>query len=134
MGRPRKQNREPFWRSDRACYYVQHGTRQIRLSPEKDEAWRLWHEFMARPPEQPKIIRYGQQSLVVEILDAFLDWALTNSSPRTYAWRQENIQIFARSIPPTLTVAELRPIYITREMKAHPTWGPDTRANFARCV
>ena len=51
MGRPRKQNREPFWRSDRSCYYVQHGTRQVRLSPDKDEAWRLWHEFMARPPE-----------------------------------------------------------------------------------
>jgi hypothetical protein len=52
MGRPRKQNREPSWKTDRICYYVQHGTKHIRLSPDKDEAWRLWHEFMARPPEE----------------------------------------------------------------------------------
>ena len=48
MGRPKKQNREPFWRSERNCWYVQNGSTQVRLSPEKDEAWRLWHEFMAR--------------------------------------------------------------------------------------
>ncbi len=134
MGRPKKQSREPFWFADRQAWYVAIGTRKQRLSPDKDEAWRLWHELMARSPEQPKAVIHGQQSLVVEILDAFLDWALTNSSPRTYAWRQENLQTFARSIPPTLTVAELRPIHVTREMNAHPTWGPDTRANFARCV
>ena len=134
MGRPKKQNREPFWKTDRACYYVQHGTRQLRLSPDKDEAWRLWHELMARPPEEPKAIVYGDGSLVVEILDAFLLWAEANSSPRTYAWRKENLETFGKSIPRDLTAADLKPFQVTREMNAHPTWGNDSRANFARCV
>ena len=53
MGRPRKQNREPFWRSDRSCYYVQHDTRQVRLSPDKDEAWRLI-EYLSEPAVQQR--------------------------------------------------------------------------------
>src|SRR4051812_12305477 len=87
MGRPRKQSREPFWRSDRACYYVQHGTRRQRLSPDKDEAWRLWHEFMARPPEEKeKPLAPGPDVQVVEILDAYLDWCQKNKADRTYEW------------------------------------------------
>jgi hypothetical protein len=70
----------------------------------------------------------------VEILDAFLEWAATNGAPRTYQWRKENLQTFARSIPHSLTVAQLKPFHITQEMNAHPSWGGDTRANFARCV
>jgi hypothetical protein len=51
MGRPRKQTREPFWRAARKCWYVNLGARQVRLAPDRDEAWRLWHEMMARPQE-----------------------------------------------------------------------------------
>ncbi len=134
MGRPNKQNWEPFWRTDRACYYVQHGTKQIRLPADKDEAWRLWHELMARPPEEPKVISYGQATPVVVVIDKFLDWAEANSTPRTFAWRKENLQTFCQSIPKTLTVAQLKPFHVTQEMNAHPTWGGDTRANFARSV
>ncbi len=134
MGRPRKQNREPFRRTDRACYSVQHGTKQLRLSADKDEEWRLWHELMAKPPEEPKVITHGQNALVVVIIDQFLDWAEANSTPRTFKWRKENLQAFAKSSPPRMTVAELKPFHVTREMSAHPTWGNDTRANFARCV
>jgi integrase len=124
----------PFWRQQTRCYYVQIGKKQHRLSPDETEAWRLYHELMARPPEEPKIVTFGQQAYVIEVIDQFLEWALANSTPRTYQWRKENLEAFARSIPRTLTVAELKPFHITREMNAHPTWGGDTRANFARCV
>lgn len=135
MGRPKKQNREPFWRSDRSCYYVQQGTRQRRLSPDKDEAWRMWHELMAKPPEERAAAPLvSADPLVVEILDAFLTWAEANSSPKTFKWRKENLQAFTSSIPKGLMVSELKPFHVTREMNAHPTWGGDTRANFARCV
>jgi hypothetical protein len=48
--------------------------------PEKDEAWRLWHEMMARPPEVRKVMPSGQIALVVEVLDAFLEWTQTNQA------------------------------------------------------
>jgi len=49
MGRPRKQNREPFWFEDRQAWYVTIGTTKKRLSPNREEAYRLWHELMASP-------------------------------------------------------------------------------------
>jgi integrase len=131
---PREQHPEPFWRSARNCYYVQIGKRQIRLDEDRDEAWRLYHELMARPPEEPQVVTYGQQSRVVDVIDTFLEWAETNNSPKTFQWRKENLQTFAQSIPGNLTVADLKPFHVTREMNAHPNWGNDSRANFARCV
>jgi integrase len=89
---------------------------------------------MARSPETQKAVTVGNKALVLEILDAILDWALINSTPKTYQWRKGNLKAFAKFIPRTLTVAELKPFHITQEMNAHPTWGDDTRANFARCV
>lgn len=129
-----KRRPEPFWRAERKCWFVQLGKKQVRLSPDEAEAWRLYHEMMARPPEAPRPVVYGQQTPVLDILEAFLGWAEASSSPKTYAWRRKALEVFAASIPRTLTVGELRPHHVTAEMNAHPTWGPDTRANFARCV
>ena len=41
---------KPFFRSDRAVWFVQVGGKQVRLSPDRDEAFRLYHELVARPP------------------------------------------------------------------------------------
>ncbi len=132
MGRPKKQSREPFWRSDRSCYYVQVGTRQQRLSPDKDEAWRLWHEFMAKPPverEAPK----RECTFVVEVLDAFLEWVQKNRAARTYAWYKENIQRFVDRIPDRLTVEELKPYHVTDAM-ADFEWANNTKNDFITCI
>jgi hypothetical protein len=71
MGRPKKQNREPFWRTERDCWYVHHGSTTIRLSPDKDEAWRLWHEMMARKADEPLPVTQSAHT-VVEVIDRFL--------------------------------------------------------------
>ncbi len=131
---PRKRPK-PCWRAERNSYFVQIGKKQVRLSLDESEAWRLYHELMARPPDAPKTIAVtARQSLVVEVIDEFLEWAKANSSPKTFAWRKENLQTFAKSIPRDLPVSELKPFHVTREINAHPTWGGDSRANFARCV
>ena len=38
MGRPKKQEREPFWRSANDCWYVYHQGKHHRLSPDKEKA------------------------------------------------------------------------------------------------
>jgi len=38
---------QPFWREQTKCYYIQIGKKQHRLSPDEQEAWRLYHEMMA---------------------------------------------------------------------------------------
>ena len=92
MGRPRKQNREPFWRNERNCWYVHVGTRTHRLSPDKDEAWRLYHELMAKPPEERAAPPPSDTRLVAVILDAFLDWVKANKAAKTYSWNLYHIQ------------------------------------------
>jgi hypothetical protein len=42
---PRK-HPQPFWRAERTCYYVQIGKKQHRLDPDRDEAFRLYHELI----------------------------------------------------------------------------------------
>jgi hypothetical protein len=65
---------EPFWREQTHCYYVQIGKKQHRLSPDEAEAWRLYHEVMAKPPEVRQAAVAAQPpTLVVEILDALLN-------------------------------------------------------------
>ncbi len=129
---PRKRP-EPFWRAERQCYFVQIGWKQHRLAPDEGEAWRLYHELMSRPPE-PQRPETDRPLLVVEILDAFLSWCAANSTPRTYQWRKDMLETFARGIPRDLPVSQLKAFHVTRKMNAHPNWGNDTRANLARCV
>jgi integrase len=134
MGRPKKQNREPFWRTERNCWYVQHGTKQVRLSADKDEAWRLWHELMARLPEDDKLIVPGPDVEAIEVLDAYLDWCQKNKAGRTYEWYKENIQRFTTALPADLKVAEMKPYHLTRALDAHPNWANNTKHDFISAV
>lgn len=117
------------------CYYVQIGKKQHRLSADRDEAWRQYHHLMSQPPEvrQPTIPA-GPSALVVEILDAFLEWTKTNQAPKTYRWHCDHIQNFVSGIPKGLTVAELKPYHVTRIMDARDTWSNSTKNGFARSV
>jgi hypothetical protein len=85
MARPRKQAREPFWRTERNCWYVHTGSRTVRLAPDKDEAWRLWHELMARPPAARTLAPIpASEPTAAAILDRFLDWCQKNRAVKTY--------------------------------------------------
>ncbi len=90
--------------------------------------------MMARPPEEQKPIPSGPSALVVELLDAFLEWTKNNQAPKTYRWHRDHIQTFIRGIPPALTVAELRPYHVTRTMDAKATWSNSTKNGFARSI
>jgi integrase len=129
---PRK-HPQPFWREARQCWYVQLGTRQHRLAPDRDEAFRLYHDLMARPPQPAATAVQGPSAPVIALLDAFLEWTKRNQAPRTYRWHRENIEPFARAIPPGLTVAELKPYHVTRVMDAKD-WADNTKNGFARSI
>lgn len=132
----RDQHPEPFWRASRNCWYVQIVKKQIRLHPERDEAYRLYHVLMSRKPEERAEAPADPipSRLVVELLDAFLEWAGKNKAPRTYAWYKENIQRFVDSIPASLTIAELKPYHVTCAMDAYPHWSNNTRHDFISAV
>jgi integrase len=124
---------EPFWRSERNCWFVQIGKKQHRLSPDEAEAWRLYYELMAKPPEQQNAgaaLAHGPDVQAIEILDGYLDWCQKHKAARTYAWYRENIQKFADSLPPGLKVADLRPYHLTRAMDGYAHWANNTKHDF----
>jgi hypothetical protein len=83
---PRRQHPEPFWRRQTQCYYVQIGKKQHRLPSDREEAFRVYHELMSRPPDAPPPPVPPNARRAVEIIDLFLEWCLKNTAKRTYDW------------------------------------------------
>jgi integrase len=131
---PRK-HPQPFWREARQCYFVQLGKKQVRLSPDRDEAFRLYHELMSRPATAPPSVPAPTTTLlVVAVLDEFLEWTARHKEPRTYAWYKENLQRLIDHIPPGLPVAELKPFHVTRAMADVAHWANNTKNDFIAAV
>jgi integrase len=128
-----KKRPEPFWREQTRCYYVQIGKKQVRLSPDEKEAWRLYHELMARPDTKPAPIPSSSQ-LAVEVMDAFLEWVRLNRAERTFAWYKENIQRLVDRIPGDIAVDELKPYHVSNAMAAFPDWSNNTKNDFITAV
>jgi integrase len=121
---------QPFWREFTRCWYVQIGKKQVRLSPDRDEAFRLYYELMSRGQDHQPALSAPTPTRVVEVLDAFLDWCSRNKATRTYEHYRENIQRFVMRIPPALLVAEVKPFHVTRAMADFPDWGNNTKHDF----
>lgn len=129
---PRK-HPQPFWRSARNCWYVRLGGKQIKLRPDRAEAFRLYHELMARPPET-RGFDPDRPPLVLDVLDAFLDWTKANREPRTYDWYRDFILQFKDAIPRSIAVPDLRPYHASRVMDARSDWNANSKHGFARAV
>lgn len=129
---PRK-HPQPFWREGRKCWFVQLGTKQLKLDPDRDEAFRLYHELMSRPIET-RTLSHGGAFPAMAVMNAFLDWMQANRAKRTYEWYRGFIELFADSIPPGITTSALVPYHVTRVMDSRPEWGPNTKHGFARAV
>lgn len=125
----------PFYRPKRKLWYVQRHGKQINLGRDENEAWRRYHELMAKPAEEaPKPPPAAQAMLVVEVLDAFLVWSQANCSPRTDEWYVRHIQAFAKAIPRMLRVDELRPFHLTDICTSKKAWSANTKHGFCRAV
>jgi integrase len=130
---PRPQHPEPFWRSQTQCWYVQIGKKQHRLSSDREEAYRLYHELMSRPPDAPAPTPHSQ--LAVEIIDLFLEWTIKNRASRTYEAYRDHLQTFVDSLPTDLRASELKPYHVSRVMDAHAErWSNNTKNDFATTV
>jgi len=122
---------KPFFRPSRQVWYVQINGKQHNLGPDRDEAFRRYHELMRSPPEK-RVVRSSGSALT--ILDAFLDWVQKNKSARTFEWYQRHAQIFASSIPASLSVPQLKPFHLTQVLSAHADWSPATKNGLCRAV
>jgi integrase len=126
---------KPFFRQSRGLWYVQVGGKQINLGPDRDAAFRQYHALMGTGPRTSATnAARGDATLVVEIIDEFLEHCQIHSSPATYQWYRDRLQEFVPTIPPVLTVKELRPFHVQKWVDAHPRWANGTRRIAIRAI
>jgi hypothetical protein len=97
-------NPRPWFRPGRNTWYatidgVQHNLR----TADKQTAYDLWHELMAKGEPPPS----GGGMLVVELLALFADHCERNAKGTTYNWYCHHLESFAKTISRTLEVGEL---------------------------
>ena len=97
---------KPYFRKGRGVWYVEINRKQHNLGPDKDEAFRLYHELMRQPHEQ----KVSPESLA-GIIDAFLDWVSKHRAKDTYEWYLYRLQRFIDTYP-DMRAMDLRPFHV----------------------
>ena len=92
---------KPFYRKPRKLWYVQIDGKQHNLGPDREAAFRRYHELM----REPKQTRGVAPKSVVGLINQFLDWCEKHRAPKTYEWYRQRLQLFIDDgIPPELLV------------------------------
>ncbi len=118
-------NPEPWFRPSRNTYFVTLGGKQINLrTADKAEAFRLWHELMAK--DEPEPVKPPSIAVVV-LLAEFAEWSQRNNRASTYEWRRGFLESFLSTIPSGLLAVDVKPFHVTKWLDQHPTWGTNSR-------
>jgi integrase len=118
---------KPFFKKARGVWYVEIDRKQINLGPDKDEAFRQYHQMMAQPHEQ----KVASESFAA-IADKFLEWVHKHRSPETYEWYRYRLQRFLDRYP-DLRTAEMRPYHVETWADSY-SMSITSRRNYLRSV
>jgi hypothetical protein len=99
MARPTK----PWYWKARKTWSVYHTEERILLGPDRDEAFRQYHQIMAKPEAKRHPI---DGDAVAAVFDDFLTWTQENRAEETYRRYKDFIQSFCTQYGP-LSVADL---------------------------
>lgn len=115
---------KPFFRRSRGLWYVEVAGRQVNLGPDREAAFRRYHELMGKPEAEPKPI---DADVVVGIFDLFLEWTQKNRSKASYDWYVERLTAFARSFPDGLTLGKIRPFHVQQFLDSKTRWSSGSK-------
>ncbi len=118
---------KPFFKKARGVWYVEINRKQVNLGPDKEEAFRQYHQLMGKPREQA----VSPESLVA-IIDAFLDWTQKNRAPDTYEWYRQRLQRFVTKYP-EMRVSALKPFHVEQWVDEFDV-AQTTRRNYFRSI
>jgi integrase len=118
----------PYWKASHAAWYCTIAGVKHRLGTDQRDAEHEFHRLMASAGNSP-----APQSLRVnQLVDLFLDAVRSEIKPVTW----DNYQIWLRrwcDHSGQLRGADVRPLHVAGWLRAHPSWGRNTRS-FATTV
>lgn len=116
--------RKPFYKKSHQSWYFQdHSGKQIRLGPDKTEAFKEYHRLMAGD------LPVSGRTTVAELVDRFLVWIRENRAPKTYDWYFHHCNRFVIYVGPKMRFTELRAYHVTKWLTTFG--GGDTYKNGA---
>jgi hypothetical protein len=116
---------KPFFRSKKNRWYVQLDGKHVNLGPDRADAFRRYYEIMAARKQPIPVTPPSDEPLLVEELDAFLDWCLKHRAKRTFESYEERIKSFLDSLADRrMPLRELRPFHLQHWVDSHPDWNP----------
>jgi hypothetical protein len=116
---------KPFFRKPRQRWCVEIHGKQINLGPDRDEAFRQYHELMGTAPDSPTPKETDHaDNTIIALIDTFLEWCSKHKAQRTYDWYVERATSFAKTLPDDLTIAKLKPFHVQQWIDAHDDWAP----------
>jgi len=116
---------KPFFRPKKNRWYVQLRGKHVNLGPDREAAFRRYHELMAERKQPIPVVSTPADPHLVTVLDAFLDWCLRHREKRTYETYKERIQEFVGALADKAMLArDLRPYHLQQWVDSHPNWNP----------
>jgi hypothetical protein len=126
---------KPFFRPKRGRWYVQLDGKHINLGADKADAFRRYHEVMAARKQPLPAAAPPDDPLLIEVLDAFLDWCLRHREKRTFESYEERIKSFLASLADRrMPLRDLRPFHLQQWVDSHPDWRPGMRRGRMQAV
>jgi integrase len=125
---------QPFFWRKRQQWYLNLGGKRHRLGPDREAAFRRYHEIMASagdtqapPGGAATASAYTPDTPVLRVLDDFLVWARDRANPRTYRCYLLPVRSFAKSLDPALPLRQLAPYHLQHWLDSRPSWSDGGR-------
>jgi len=120
---------QPWYRPGRRLWYVTIDGHQHCLGPEREDAFRRYHQLMAKPPAK----RFAADSLFA-VIDAYLDWCQKHRAADTFEWYRYRLQRFVDFLGGDIKVGELRPFHVQRWIDSYEDLASGSKRNYCRAI
>jgi len=122
-----------WWRAGEKAWYVKIGGKQVRLSPDKKKAEKLFHKLKAEEDEKRPVAAHPL--LACEVCDRFLAWCYKHREQRTADGYKYFLERFLKWLPrgKEMTAAELKPYHVVEYMDSGD-WGDSYKRNVGGAV
>ena len=118
---------KPFFKKGRGLWYVEINRKQVNLGPDREEAYRRYHQLMV----EPRDLAVPSDSLA-GVIDAFLGWVQKNRSASTYEWYRYRLQRLISKYP-ELKAMTLRPYHVEQWIDDYEL-SVTSRRNYLRSI
>lgn len=117
---------KPFFRKQTQSWYFSTKGKQIPLGKDREKAFKKFYELMARDAPTKA------SDSVAKLCNLYLDWCKQNRSKRTYDSYRMYLSSLIRSVGTSLTIADLKPMHISRWLDENPTWNATSKNTATR--